>query len=202
MWHIYCEKLSSIKICICSFNATFTLVWRKKNCSLFWQAAGATAGKYFCGKWQCSTMEMGQTSLTCSCLPPSDQQSNCCLHQSDVQQLQAALLEDLAELSQETSLAWLRENWQNWLDSSKTLDLVTPGLLPPVPSKLSPVCGHSPFHQASHQALQVLRHTQVDKNKAISRAKPNKRKITAETGKMSWDRGGEGVPWVCCAQRW
>lgn len=60
MRHIYCEKLPSIKICICSSNATFTLIWRKKNCSFFWQGAGETAGKYFCRKWQCSMMEMGQ----------------------------------------------------------------------------------------------------------------------------------------------
>lgn len=54
-------------------------------------------------------MEMGQIfpEHAAVSLP---QISNHRVHQSDVQQLQAAFMEDPAELSLETSLAWLREN--------------------------------------------------------------------------------------------
>lgn len=188
MWHIYCEKLPSIKIYICSSYATFILIWRKKNCSFFWQVAGATAGKYFCGKWQCSMMELGQTSLTCSCLPPSDQQSNPCLHQTNVQQLQATFLEDPAELSLETSLAWLRENWQNWLDSSKTSDTLAPASSASPNSALSVATVHSTLHPNRHCSSSD---TYRWRTGPLIKQSPLKLK-SQQKGKISWDRGEGG----------
>lgn len=111
------------------------------------------------------------------------------------QQLQAAFLEDLEMLSLETSLSWPRENWQKLMRflkntcphqtlltvSSVTTNTVLPGAVV-----------WEVHHLASHQALEVLWHIQVEKEVVISQMKPNKIKITAERHRTGWDRGGGG----------